>query len=271
MKSSSILKLILASLLLWSCSMEATQDEADQLFTEGEFKAAAVKYDKVIALEPDNSFAIYNRGLAREKIEDYENASDDFTYLIKHKKYTRLAYLGRARCSFEQQIYKSVVMDMNQLILRDENDIDALLLRGKANVKLYKNNKALDDLDKVVDAQPKNIDALITRGAALARGGQGAYAIQDFDRAMKIDPSLPVIYFNKGVVFFTYENWGAAMENFEKALELDPNYVEAITRIGMTKLNWSKHSKAEACVDFKKAQKMNDELATEYVKEFCSN
>jgi hypothetical protein len=39
----------------------------------------------------------------------------------------------------------------------------------------------------------------------------------------------------------------------------------------MTKLNWSKHSKAEACVDFKKAQKMNDELATEYVKEFCSN
>lgn len=271
MKSSSIFNLILFSLLLCSCSMEATQDEADQLFTEGQFEAAAMKYDRVIALEPDNSFAIYNRGLAREKIKDYLNASDDFTYLIKHKKYTRLAYLGRARCSFEQQIYKSVVMDMNQLLLRDEDDVDALLLRGMAYVKLYKNNKALDDLDFVLEQQPDNIQALVSRGAALARGGQGAYAIEDFDRAMKINPNLPVIYFNKGVVFFTYENWGAAMENFEKALELDPNYAEAITRKGMTKLNWSKHSKAEACVDFKKAQKMNDELAVEYVKEFCSN
>jgi tetratricopeptide (TPR) repeat protein len=159
---------------------------------------------------------------------------------------------------------------MNQLLLRDENDIDALLLRGTAYVKLFKNNKGLDDLDIVLDKEPDNIQALISRGAALARGGQGAWGLKDFQRAMEINPNIPVIYFNSGVVFFTYENWGAAMENFEKALELNPNYVEAITRIGMTKLNWSKYSKAEACSDFKKAQKMDDELAAEYVKEFCS-
>ena len=60
------------------------------------------------------------------------------------------------------------------------------------------------------------------------------------------------------------------MENFEKALDLNPDYAEAVTRIGMTKLNSPKYSKVEACLDFEKGKKLGDELANDYLSEFCS-
>ena len=47
--------LVLSTLLLsYACSMEATQEEADLLFAEGNFEGAVAKYDMVVKLEPNN-------------------------------------------------------------------------------------------------------------------------------------------------------------------------------------------------------------------------
>jgi len=205
-------------------------------------------------------------------MEDYEGAYDDFTFLIRTNINVKKALLGRAKCSYELQRYKRVTMDVNRVLNDDPENIEGLQLRGNAYVKLFKHGYAILDLTKVIAAEPQNVLAYVNRGAAYARAGPlyRAKAIQDFDKAIKLDPRLPVAYFNKGVVFFLSEYWEGAIEIFNEALAIDPEYAEAITRRGMSKQNSPKYTLTQACLDFRNADKLGDELATEYVKEFCS-
>lgn len=66
--------------------MSATREEADEHFRSGEFEAAVAAYDRVIKLEPDDAFSIFNRASAKEKLGFFDEAYDDYDLLVKSNR-----------------------------------------------------------------------------------------------------------------------------------------------------------------------------------------
>ena len=66
-----------------------------QLLYENNFANAIDELDKAIEIDPSNAFGYLERGRAKEKLEDYQGAIDDYTKAIEirdddfyHENYT---------------------------------------------------------------------------------------------------------------------------------------------------------------------------------------
>ena len=54
-----LLSLLSLSVLICSCDMTAVRQEADEHLKNGEYEAAAAAYDRVIKIEPEDKYALY--------------------------------------------------------------------------------------------------------------------------------------------------------------------------------------------------------------------
>jgi len=115
--------------------MSATREEGDEFLKNGEYEAAVAAYDRVIKMEPDDAFSLYNRATAKEKLELYDEAYEDYDKLVKLQQNSRLAMLGRSRCLFAQEKYDYVILDMNTLLRADPDNFEALDWRGRSTPK----------------------------------------------------------------------------------------------------------------------------------------
>ena len=76
----------------------------------------------------------------------------------------------------------------SEAIALDDQDVDALINRGTAYLKLEQTHRALEDWDRAIRLDPYRPDPYLRRGAVLLLSGEPEYAAQDFDRALEVAP-----------------------------------------------------------------------------------
>ena len=79
---------------------------------------------------------------------------------------------------------------------------------------------AIKDLDKVLKRIPNDIEALINR--AIDKKALGRYddAMLDFNKAMILDSNNIVALYNRGNLFAKIENYKAAIDDYNRAIKL---------------------------------------------------
>jgi len=104
-------------------------------------------------------------------------------------------------------------------------------------LSLIKNHKIKDSiklLDDIINRDNQNFDALHLRGICFLRLSEYKNAKEDFHKAVFIKPNSPEVYNNLGLLNFNIGENKIAIENFLEAIRLNKNFRMPV--LGLIKL-----------------------------------
>lgn len=104
--------------------------------------------------------------------------------------------------------------------------------RGHLNLRLGRNDDALEDLDAAVRLAPDDPVPAEARGIAYYQLKRPGLAIPDLDRALALGTTEPAAFTARGNLYLDYGNPLGALAAYDRALDLDPTYTEATFQRG---------------------------------------
>ncbi len=165
----------------------------------GNNQAAFDDYNKAIQDNATNADYFVNRGVASERLGNYDEAIKDYTEAIRLKPGYPLAKNNRA-----------VAFDK----------------RGNIHLNAGNNQAAFDDYNRAIQDNATNADYFVNRGAANQRLGNYPVAIQDYTEALRLKPGYPLAKNNRAVAFdkrgnihLNAGNNQAAFDDYNRAIQ----------------------------------------------------
>ena len=132
------------------------------------------------------------RGAVRERLNDDQGATADYTESLK----------------------------------RDPKDPRIYMARAAVYVRLKMYPEALEDRQQAVQLDPKNPEVYVARGGSYHLLGQHDKGIEDRTRAIGLSPSSPLGWIARGDAYFLLERWDEALSDLDQAVKLDPKNTE---------------------------------------------
>jgi tetratricopeptide (TPR) repeat protein len=159
---------------------------------DGELDSARADFEQAIASDPKNAEAHAMRGVLHATNEDYDAAIKDFTEAIRIRPDYADAYHQRGYCYSEDLNDEAkAIADYSAAIAACPEFSEAYA--GRALVYQYqlKAREALTDYDKAIELDPYNIDSLANRAMLKAASSDesvrdGKSAVADAMRACKL-------------------------------------------------------------------------------------
>ena len=145
-------------------------------------------FDKLEKLTPNDETVYSERGLAKMKLGEYENAIVDFTKFLEFESAS------------------------------DDDIAAAYGNRGVCYTQLEKDEEALSDLDIAVEMCP-SAQAFVNRGVAKSFAMSQDEAIEDYKKALELEPDFPEAYFNIGISQYKQNLFEKAIENYFTAYD----------------------------------------------------
>lgn len=203
-KRKFILFLALFPVLNCFCQTIAEYNKyAAEKINKHDYKGAIEEYTKIIKLNPADSSAYFDRGIAKEYLKDYKGAIADYT----------------------------------KAIAVDSTNPDNYYLRGLAKDKLKNYTGAIADFSKALALEPANADIYYYRGLAKATLKDFKNAIADFTEAIKSNSDRAAeVYAKRGWAKAQTQEYREAIEDYNKAISIDPFKSEYFLQRGNLKI-----------------------------------
>jgi tetratricopeptide (TPR) repeat protein len=220
---------VLHSSLFLSCG-DQKQSEAAQFFLKGnvqlqkrEYGEAIRYYSEALGKKPDFADAYNNRGLARFRNGDRENALADFSNAIQTDSSLLTAYLNRADLLIETGDAQAALTDLQRIAktYRDSTFYQTRL--GDAYTRLNQPADAQTAYDRAVALDPRNEEALTNRAAFYFTQKQDTPARRDLDAALRLNLNRPEALNNLGLLLARQKKFGEALPYLDRALVNRPN------------------------------------------------
>ncbi|MFN6563827.1 MAG: tetratricopeptide repeat protein [Nostoc sp. ChiSLP01] len=224
----------------WFFQLPKSQSSAEnKLYQEGvnkydiaNYEGAVQDFSQLIKLEPKNALAYNKRGDAYYRLGDYEQAQADSSQAILLNPQDANAYYDRGFALYELGKYKEAIADYTQTIKLNSQDAYAYYGRGLARIQIKDNKGALGDFTKAIAIKPEYTEAYLQRGILRRRLKLRQAAIQDFDKIIKINPSDAKAYYQRGLTQVINNQKDAALEDYSDAININPKYIEAYLNRG---------------------------------------
>jgi tetratricopeptide (TPR) repeat protein len=101
----------------------------------------------------------------------------------------------------------------------EEEDHDSLLLaKAQSLLDLEKGEQALEAINEILLHEPNNPEALVKKGIAHEQLRQSDEALICYDRAIELNSGLTIAYLQKGGLFNRMERYEEALQCYEQAL-----------------------------------------------------
>lgn len=180
-------------------------------------------YSEAIRLNPEYADAYFNRGIAKQGLNQYADAIKDYDKVIEINPGDADAYINRGIAKQDLKQYAAAIKDYDKAIEINPENENAYNNRGLAKHILKQYEDAIKDYDKAIEINP-HADAYVNRGRVKYHLNQYAAAIKDFDKAIEINSKHSFAYRNRGL---SKENIGLLTEaraDYQKALIINPNF-----------------------------------------------
>ncbi len=230
----------------------------------GNYNQAIVDYDKAIELDPKNAEAYNNRGTSYTKLGQHQQALEDYSKAIELNPKNAITYRGRGLVYYNLGNYKQAIADFDKAIELNPKFAEAYYGRGLIYGKLDNPNQAIADFDKAIESNSKYAWAYNNRGFANSSLGNWNQAIADYDKAIELDQKNELAYVNRGNAYGNLGNYNLVIVDFNKVLELNPKSAFAYYKRGIAYDKLGKNEQAIA--DFKKAASLDSKDAQDYLK-----
>ncbi|RYY22784.1 MAG: tetratricopeptide repeat protein [Chitinophagaceae bacterium] len=203
-----------------------------EIYAETDNTQAALKqFDDIIAKEPGNFEAWYDKGHLLAKLKDTNGAITalEQSFALQPVSYTGIAlanlHIGRKD--------KRALAICNYLIARDSAEIqtDAVFTKGVFYAETGDRKKALEQFEECIRRDWKLTDAYIEKGIIFYQQQQLDTALSTFNLSVTVSNTNPDGYFWIGRCYEAMNNNEKAIENYQRALSLDRTFMEAAERI----------------------------------------
>lgn len=165
---------------------------------------------------------LLRRGNAFMELKQFEEATNDFSAVIKLNPKIAGYYDNRLTALRELGRYREALADANQSIRLASNSSFAFRSRGLVYDAMGKPREAIDDFSKALSLSPNDTGLLIDRGKLLAKAGRERQAIDDFSSALAIDQSAYAALRERGLVNKRLGNLDEAAKDLVLYSRIDP-------------------------------------------------
>lgn len=209
-------------------------NEGNQKMKEGNFSAAIQLYDQALKIQKDYRIH-YQKGLAHRRMNQLDQAFNEFTEALKLKPDFDLVYNALGTLEFTRGNYESSINNFlktleltknNQLKGQVKKNISLSYIKlADIQLKNAEYNKAIENLNKAIQNDEKNDAAYLALAKAYVESGRYEEAITAADNALKHRQKIPKggIYYYKGLALKNIGKMTEAKAAFEEGKK-DPTY-----------------------------------------------
>ncbi len=188
---------ILIILTLGSCDFKSSEyynSEAEKLEKEGKYKEAILLLNKAIEKDPENIYALMNRGVDKSILEDYIGAIDDYSKIIEIDPDNTLAYLNRGKNKKRIEDFQGAIEDFDK----------AISTKGGENVYIDLVENSFVETGFEFDVEMEEIR--FERGIARYNIDSLALAFDDLTFCIDKNFDLPHSYYYRGLIYLMSGN-----------------------------------------------------------------
>ncbi len=194
------------------------------------WKNSLVLWTHALTYGEPNTYAFNNRGIAYQKIGEYELALEDFKKSIILNSLHTKSYYNIGIVYAENEKPDSAITYFDKAITQKTDYIDAYLNRGVAYNNLGQYEKALQDFGRVITINPKDEMAYSNRGLVYLELKQYNDALKDFSRAIMLNPNRAQTYYLRGKTKLLLGDKESALKDFTTALNLKPGMIDTLIK-----------------------------------------
>nr|MBL0699419.1 tetratricopeptide repeat protein [Desulfobacterales bacterium] len=147
-------------------------------------------YNQALKLKPRYPEAFSNKGLAYEKLGQFDDA----------------------------------VACYDKAIEINPKDARTYYNRGSVRAQRKQWNKAIDDYNKASYYHKKFPEAYLNIGAIYANLGNYEEAIFEYNKAIELNPDYAKAYFHRGMTFISLRLYGEAIADLTRTIEISPDF-----------------------------------------------
>jgi PQQ-dependent catabolism-associated CXXCW motif protein len=260
---------------------QAWRPDPEYHYKRGLYYQENSKYDLAVAYFTDaiernasHFDAYYRRALASMKIDDYDQALNDFlklTELAPERQaeiqaiivdpHFAVGYDSRGQRYFSKRDYDHAIQEFTLAIQLNPTYAPAYGNRGDAHLMRGDYDLAIQDLDEAIKLDPKIVRFYSERGYVYLITGNYDLAIHDYDSAIKLSPKIAYYYENRGETYHRKENYDRAIADYDEAIRLDP---KASTYSQRGSVYYSKGDYDLAIQDYSAAISLDPKIADYY-------
>jgi len=212
---------------------------AKKKYYSGDLEGAVADYSRILAANPGNEDAFYERGRIYHEQKKFLNAIHDFTKVTELNPQNYKAYYLRGYTKYLIGNYRGAMDDLSQSISIYPNSALAFWYRAEVRIKTGDKTGACEDWDKAYrlgyfEATAKirgncrgmqlsrevNADEYLRSGDEKLDKGDAAGALADYLKAEELDPESGMILYSIGLAKVIIGDKKGACEAWKKAISL---------------------------------------------------
>jgi tetratricopeptide (TPR) repeat protein len=197
---------------------------AIECFGQKEYDSAISFYSEIIALNPMDEAAYFDRGFVKDLLEDYDGAIQDFTQQIAIDPEHVDSYFLRGMIWDKKKEYAKAALDYTSVIQLEDGNADAHYFRGILKEKENDLAGAYIDYSDAIRVNSDHVDGYIHRAWLNIQQKSFAEAEKDLERAIAIDSSNVQAYYYLGFIQAERRQFDLALLNYLKAARINPFY-----------------------------------------------
>jgi len=190
---------------------------AKTAFTAKDYPNALVNYDKVIALDPNNTAAYFNKALTYKnqnafdpmvqtltKTIEIATKTSDTTTVKKSKQMLENEYMSLANIAYQKADYKGALVPLEEVFKYDDKNANAYYMLADCKNQLKEYDAALEAVTKGLQYENPANKELVARfylqqGVAYNKKGEKEKAVASFKLASVGKYAVPAAAYIKGL------------------------------------------------------------------------
>jgi len=219
--------------------LPAHHKRAEILMNENLPSSALSSYNIIIKNESKNGMAYFNRSVAHEALEQYENALSDINSAIELLPKTAELFFNQGNLLMHLGRHSEAILCYDNAIELRNEYAAAYNNRGFSYLQINRHAEAYKNFQRSIELNPDNASAYRSLGILLKILKQTEGALASFEKAINIMPDYAAAHNDKGLLLGEIGQYELALDAYNKAIDLQPNFPEAYTNRGciLRKLN----------------------------------
>jgi hypothetical protein len=206
-------------------------ERAQLLLQSGEYAAAAVSLEELVAAQPQHAIAWYKLGNAQRLLNRTEAALANYQRAIDLDPLNGAALCNRGVVLMAVGRLEDALTSLQRAHHADPADPIAMYNIGLAQIALNDRSAALVSLGKAIALNPDYFDVYLSRASLYEQEKKLDAALTDLDRACSLRPDISVAYLRRANVLAQLKRWREALKDYDRTLELEQrNYIAHLHR-----------------------------------------
>lgn len=229
----------------------AVQQTVETLINLGRFEDAQETIRKFLEVVPENEYAIRRMVMLQLQEEKLEQAVEFLNQRIEALPNNSMLRGLRGNVLFAQHVgpnnkegLLAGVADCDKAVELDENNLEAILTRGKIHLALKDLEKAKKDIDTLEAKRPDLPDLALLRMDIAIQEKRYADAIVDMERLVQANPENRMLLLQLGSFYQMDNRPKKALRIADRMVKADPSDWQALRLRGDIQLALGNHAQA---------------------------